>query len=885
MEEVQKRRVVFDIEATGLIGEGTVDYTASPWRLKEDFKLHCAVARDIDTDEVFKWGPDEVMDFAKWLGEECSVVIGHNIINYDLLALKLTCGLEYTIGWGETKDTINGNPVKIVDTLVISKTLNPDRRPGHGIGAWGDKLGLAKIDWRAKAVELGLITENAPRGAEFKTYHPEMLEYNVRDVDVNLLVYKALMAEWGAWNWAPAVQTESYVAWVVTRQSHRGFFFDERLAQANVRELDQLMEECRAIVEPILPPKKPTKTEAAKYCFPKTQEKKIKGGLGLSSNMEKFLEKMGGKHLPRSGPDAPNYVEINGRTYGLPFDHTVSLLTEVPAKISDTTHIKGWLVDMGWDPTSWKERDLSSDQKTKAQLPFEKFEKVVTSYIEQTYASPFKKYRLEHLKEKLRAKWSLAFMMDNPDIVLEYILERGNDRQLKVWTNPEFTVGQDKDLCPALERISEKFPHVRHVTNYLTYRHRRNSILGGGYDPDDLDEDGMPVKGYMAYQREDGRIATPADSCGAGTSRFKHKQVANIPRVTSLYGVPMRNLFGVDTNKCWQIGYDFDSLEAKIEAHYCLSTAMRLSPAAAQKLKIKFGSNFAKYREACIQAAQEYAVALVAEKPNDIHTVTAAKISTIIGGDFSRTNAKSVKYGCSYGAQVARVAKIVGCSMQEAQAIFDAFWEAASPLALLKTVLTDFWKEKGNKKFIVGIDGRQIPTRSEHALVNSLFQSAGVICAKVAMIMHDQKLMAEGLLVDFWKDDWKNKSYCQQLIAYHDESQLEVTKDLVKFKMFSKEALGWQEMQHEDPEEQKKLQKKEDARCKALVQQWKDEMEESSGQIWSDIGESPKGGWFVGYSRAGETAIEAVKAAGEHFKLRVDLSAGYMLGTTWGTCH
>ena len=105
--------------------------------------------------------------------------------------------------------------------------------------------------------------------------------------------------------------------------------------------------------------------------------------------------------------------------------------------------------------------------------------------------------------------------------------------------------------------------------------------------------------------------------------------------------------------------------------------------------------------------------------------------------------------------------------MATGQAVFDAFWEAAAPLNGLKKRLAQYWENQGGKKFILGIDGRKVPTRSAHAILNSLFQSAGVICAKRAMVLHDQKLKAEGLSVDFFRDDWKNKQFCQQLIAYH----------------------------------------------------------------------------------------------------------------------
>ena len=58
-------------------------------------------------------------------------------------------------------------------------------------------------------------------------------------------------------------------------------------------------------------------------------------------------------------------------------------------------------------------------------------------------------------------------------------------------------------------------------------------------------------------------------------------------------------------------------------------------------------------------------------------------------------------------------------------------------------------------------------TRSKHSLVNALFQSAGVICAKRTMVYQDIAFREAGISVDFWKEDWKNKDYIQQLIAYH----------------------------------------------------------------------------------------------------------------------
>ena len=55
---------------------------------------------------------------------------------------------------------------------------------------------------------------------------------------------------------------------------------------------------------------------------------------------------------------------------------------------------------------------------------------------------------------------------------------------------------------------------------YLTFKHRKNSLAGGKED-----EDGSPSTGYLSLVREDGRISTPADTLGAASFRYLHKSV------------------------------------------------------------------------------------------------------------------------------------------------------------------------------------------------------------------------------------------------------------------------------------------------------------------------------------------------------------------------
>lgn len=492
----------WDIEATGFLDDSNVDYLASPWKLKDHFKIHCIVLKDINTKEVFNFVQDEVYkDFKNFIRQKrIKKLIAHNQIGYDLPVIKAALGIDYSIAEG----TLMGESCEFVDTLVMSKTLNPDRY-AHSIDYFGGVLGLEKIDWRAKAISLGLIEHNAPAGAEFLQYHPEMLVYNERDVDVNIKVYEYLLKEWGDWPWEDAFKLESEVRELITKQEQRGFWFDRTLAESNLEFLDKKMEEIRLIVEPLLPPKPMGKTKLKEYT--PTARQFLKSGQP-KHHITNFVKKHGGEIKET---EEGFVTELFGKKYKLPLPHEPLLTTE-PATVKDTTHIKGWLVEMGWKPTQYKERDLTCDSKKK-KLTQEKYVETVKRYVEQTLNSPFCKDRLEEIgttKARLEAT----------------LLKHDLKRPLKVYTNPTLTIGMEKEIDPALLELADKFPHVKLVSEYLTYAHRRNSILGGGVDYDEYDEDGeTDVKGFLSNVRSDGRIPTPADTCGAGTSRFKHRVV------------------------------------------------------------------------------------------------------------------------------------------------------------------------------------------------------------------------------------------------------------------------------------------------------------------------------------------------------------------------
>ena len=106
--------------------------------------------------------------------------------------------------------------------------------------------------------------------------------------------------------------------------------------------------------------------------------------------------------------------------------------------------------------------------------------------------------------------------------------------------------------------------------------------------------------------------------------------------------------------------------------------------------------------------------------------------------------AKTLKYASSYGAQPPKLAKQMNWPLEKAKQVFEAFWEASSPLKSCLDTTKKEW-ENNRKKYIKGLDGRKLFVRSPHSIGNMLFQNAGVTCAKRAAVWWDRQVQKEGL--------------------------------------------------------------------------------------------------------------------------------------------
>lgn len=212
-------KLIFDLETDGL--------------LKAVSKIHTIVIKNFETKEVFRFRcndeEDTILDAIDLLSQ-ATVLIGHNILHYDLPVLR-----KLFEGW----DT----DAKIDDTLVIARQIVPDLKNrdfarvrrgilpaamtgSHSLKAWGMRLGMHKGDYADEMKKLGLDP--------WKQWSQEMEDYCALDVDVTEKLYENCLVDLPP---QPAIDMEHDIHDLVGRMERNGFPFDREGAEALANKL------------------------------------------------------------------------------------------------------------------------------------------------------------------------------------------------------------------------------------------------------------------------------------------------------------------------------------------------------------------------------------------------------------------------------------------------------------------------------------------------------------------------------------------------------------------------------------------------------------------------------------------------------------------------
>lgn len=292
-------RLVFDIETDGLLHELTQVWVICTYDL--DSKVY--------KDFVVCEGDTGWRDYLY----SADVLIGHNIINFDLNALRKTHG------WVPNPKT------KIIDTLLFSQVLKFRRFGfrGHGLAVWGEALGFPKVEHE-----------------DWTQYSPEMLNRCQVDTRLNVRVYNSLAKEYKqALDKEPLIkqsmQNEHAAAQFMAKSELNGWAFNKEEAQWVYLQLREAVDSAKATIEPMMGLKTVIKDKENGEAIAKLPKWTMKGFYHASTAKWFGVD-------PESGLWDNCIVE--GPYCRVEFK---------PRSLSSDIDAKDWLFKIGWEPDDW----------------------------------------------------------------------------------------------------------------------------------------------------------------------------------------------------------------------------------------------------------------------------------------------------------------------------------------------------------------------------------------------------------------------------------------------------------------------------------------------------------------------------------------------------
>lgn len=312
------RICVADFEANGLLPKVT--------------KVHCGVFKDIATKEVVKFRPDEMEAMCKYM-DSVDVMIVHNGFGYDWPMLKKVLGYVY--------------PGKKVDTLVMSRLLNPkrivpfncpDKKIGpHSIKAWGYRVGRGKPDHN-----------------DWEQFSEAMLHRCTEDTEILELVYQALLEEANGGKWKNAFLLSFKLFENLQRQEEYGWLVDRQYMDFCISQLTNWIRRIDAVLTPNLP-----------YVLEIDETKKQGSYLHVS---RPFL-KSGKPSQSVLDWCASGDISLDESPVCGPF----SRIHFRPVDLNSNAETKDYLLSQGWEPFEWNTDD--NGERTSPKLskddPFE----------------------------------------------------------------------------------------------------------------------------------------------------------------------------------------------------------------------------------------------------------------------------------------------------------------------------------------------------------------------------------------------------------------------------------------------------------------------------------------------------------------------------------
>ena len=299
-------KLVFDIESNGLL-----DTCNTIW---------CLVAQDVDTKETYSYSDydDDLPSLQEGLQllQDAEVLIGHNIIGYDIPAVKIITGLDLI-------------DKKCFDTFIMSQTLRYKRSHLHGLAGWGKALGNSKLHYD-----------------DWTKYTKEMLTYCIQDVHLNTEVYLHLLKEFKSILKvnpliSKGLSVEHDIAKFNTIVREEGWNFNVKKAKENLKKLKNISDDIEKEIEPQL-----GTTVVFIDKEPKTPKFKKDGTYNAVTC--------------RLLSDYFNQEVNPADTHLMPPGSSFQRSKVVQVKMGQIDYVKEWLKTQGWKPDDWTRKMVNN---------------------------------------------------------------------------------------------------------------------------------------------------------------------------------------------------------------------------------------------------------------------------------------------------------------------------------------------------------------------------------------------------------------------------------------------------------------------------------------------------------------------------------------------
>ncbi|WP_396189749.1 DNA polymerase [Flavobacterium sp.] len=304
-------RWVFDIETNGLLKECTRMWILAAFNL-DTRKMHYWVEGDLSWKEVFN---------------EATLVVGHNVIGFDILVLEKLFGYKFP------------KACKVHDTLIMSQVLDYKRfgSEGHSLAVWGQALNFPKHDFN-----------------DWSKLSQEMIDYCLQDVKLGVRVYEELLEELiNLAERAPQIKhymkAEHAVAKWAGLASLHGWPFDLEAAQVLYTNLEAAMQKAYDALSERLG-SKTVATDKVKGVVETKMPKWTKQGFYDAHTARWFGID------PCSGYEGEERL-VAGEYCRVEFQ---------PLSLDSVADVKTFLYRNGWEPTEWNYKpDPTTGKKVK----------------------------------------------------------------------------------------------------------------------------------------------------------------------------------------------------------------------------------------------------------------------------------------------------------------------------------------------------------------------------------------------------------------------------------------------------------------------------------------------------------------------------------------